>query len=365
MIKAKPSPILVPLSRFLAKSLRFRSWPAARALILASLLLVNMPALLSACQAKPVVVVYTSVDQVYSEPIFLQFSQQTGITVKPVYDIEAAKTVGLANRLIAEKAKPQADVFWNGEILQTLALKANGVLAPADIAAAADLPVSFVDTDRTWFAWGGRARILLVNQSLIQLADCPGSLADLASYPHLQQAGMAYPVFGTTATQAAALYAMWGERQARQFFTSLQAGGIQILEGNSVVKDYVSARKLAFGLTDTDDALAAMAGNPDLAIVLLDQQPGGMGTMVIPNSVAMIRGAPHPETADAFIEFLLARSTEQSLVDAGWIQVPVHAAVKPPASLATGPVHLMTVDFNAAFTCYEQSKADMSTIFVR
>ena len=56
-----------------------------------------------------VVTVYTSQDQVYAEPILREFEQQTGISVRAVYDSEAVKTVGLVNRLIAEKANPQCD----------------------------------------------------------------------------------------------------------------------------------------------------------------------------------------------------------------------------------------------------------------
>jgi len=58
------------------------------------------------------VVVYTSVDQVYSEPVIRAFEKRTGILVLPVYDVEASKTTGLVNRLIAERGRPQADVFW-------------------------------------------------------------------------------------------------------------------------------------------------------------------------------------------------------------------------------------------------------------
>ena len=77
---------------------------------------------LSACSdsGNREVVIYTSVDQVFSEPLLEQFEQETAITVLPLYDTEASKTVGLVNRLVAEKDNPKADVFWNGEFVQTL-----------------------------------------------------------------------------------------------------------------------------------------------------------------------------------------------------------------------------------------------------
>ena len=62
------------------------------------------------------VVVYTSLDQIFSEPVLREFEKETGIKVRAVYDVEATKTTGLVNRLIAEKNNPQADVFWNSEV---------------------------------------------------------------------------------------------------------------------------------------------------------------------------------------------------------------------------------------------------------
>src|SRR6266404_1363521 len=69
-------------------------------------------------------IVYASPDQAYAEPILHEFTRQTGIKVKAVYDSEAVKTVGLANRLLAERARPQCDVFWNNEELRTRQLTA-------------------------------------------------------------------------------------------------------------------------------------------------------------------------------------------------------------------------------------------------
>ena len=53
------------------------------------------------------VVVYCAQDQVFAEPIFKEFTEQTHIKVRPAFDSEAVKTVGLANRLLAERTHPQ------------------------------------------------------------------------------------------------------------------------------------------------------------------------------------------------------------------------------------------------------------------
>src|SRR5215207_1232261 len=75
------------------------------------------------------VVVYSSVDDVFARPICEQFQKQTGITVKLVPDTEETKSTGLVNRLIAEKKRPQCDVFWSGDPIRAAVLKARGVSA--------------------------------------------------------------------------------------------------------------------------------------------------------------------------------------------------------------------------------------------
>src|SRR5687768_18213315 len=87
--------------------------------LLILILLLILVGLAGCRKPRPEVVIYVSQDQVYAEPILREFSRRTGIRVRAVYDSEAVKTVGLVNRLLAEKSNPQCDVFWNNEALRT------------------------------------------------------------------------------------------------------------------------------------------------------------------------------------------------------------------------------------------------------
>lgn len=317
-------------------------------------------------RGRDTVVVYTSVDQVYSEKIFKAFEQETGIKVEAKYDIEAAKTVGLVNELIAEKDNPRADVFWSGEILYTIDLKEKGVLDnTAVIENTKNLPEGFIDKDNMWFAFGGRARVLLYNKTLIAREDCPKTMEDLATGGYVGKTGIAYPVFGTTATHAAVLYSYWGSDKAKKYYTDLYNAGAVVLEGNGPVKDQVSRKQIFMGLTDTDDALSEMASNPDLGIIFLDQEEDGMGTLVIPNTVAKIKGGPNPGQADIFMDYLLSVKVEQMLVDDGWIQIPVNPDVRADEIVEQANVRIMAADFNKAYTLIEESKTDLTAIYIR
>lgn len=310
------------------------------------------------------VVIYTSVDQVFSEPILQQFEQQTGIRVLPVYDIEAAKTTGLVNRLITEKSHPRADVFWNGEFAQTILLKEQGVLTPYKSPNAADIPAKYADPEGYWTGVCGRARTLLVNTDLVSPDKYPKSLLDLIKndWP-ADKIGIANPAFGSTATQAAALYATLGPEQAKSFYTALYDRGVRVVAGNSEIKDLVASGQLMMGLTDTDDAIGAITDGAPVKMVFLDQN--GMGTLVLPNSVAMISGAPNPTEAKMLIDFLLSHNVTESLVKAGWSQVPIRTA-DPKAPAITGiDITGMNVSLTEIYQQLKPSQNDMAQIFIK
>jgi len=73
--------------------------------------------ILSGCGPSPdnTITLYTSVDQPIAAPIIREFEQKTGIHVNLVTDAEATKSVGLAERIRAEKDHPQCDVYWGNE----------------------------------------------------------------------------------------------------------------------------------------------------------------------------------------------------------------------------------------------------------
>ena len=231
-------------------------------------------------------VVYSSVDQEFSEPILKQFEKQTGIQVKAVYDAEASKTVGLERRLISEKSKPKADVFWNSEYLRTFKLASEDVLAPSPLTDAEAIPATYCAEDGLWNGFGIRARAFIVNNKLVPANQAPKKLTDLTDPKWKGKAAIARPYFGTTSTHFAALYAKMGEGKFIEFLKALKANRVALLPGNSDVKDAVVAGKYAFGLTDTDDINVALEKEEPVSMVYLDQD--GEGSFEIFHTVSKI-----------------------------------------------------------------------------
>ncbi|HEY2827778.1 MAG TPA: extracellular solute-binding protein [Pirellulales bacterium] len=299
--------------------------------------------------AQKEVVVYTALDEEFSAPILDDFARSTGITSLAKYDVESTKTVGLVSEIIAEARQPRCDVFWNNEILNTLRLEKLGLLQAYQSPAAAAFDPRWKSRAGSWCGFAARARILLVNKSLIAGKKKPESILDLTDSQWRGQIAIAKPLFGTTATQAACLFAVWGDEKAKDYFRQLKANGVQVLGGNKRVAEAVAAGQFAFGLTDTDDAMGEIDQGMPVEIVYPDQGADGVGTLFIPNTVMIIKGGPHPEAARALIDYLLSPAVETKLAEGASVQIPLNPEVHAKLRVETPQtIKAMQVDFSAA-----------------
>jgi len=307
------------------------------------------PAATKIPDAKRTVVVYTALDRVFSEPIFSEFEKATGVKVLAKYDTESTKTIGLVNAIRAEAERPRCDVFWNNEIVGTLRLKNQNLLEQYGPQAAADYPEIFKDPEGYWTVFAARARVLIVNTDIVKQDEMPDSIFDLADEKWKGKTGIAKPLFGTTATHAACLFAYLGEKKAQAFFKSLKDNDIAIEAGNKSCAESVSAGILAFGITDTDDAIIEVEGGKPVTIVYPDSRQGQLGTLFIPNTLAIVKGAPHPEEAKLLIEYLLSPEVEIALAECPSAQIPLGRSVDFKARVRTPEeIKAMDVDFARA-----------------
>ena len=302
------------------------------------------------------VVVYTALDRQFSEPILDEFTKRTGIRVLAQYDTEATKTVGLVNRIRAEKDRPRCDVFWNNEILNTLRLKNEQLLQPCDPEQGQFLPETFRDMDKYWYGFAARARVLIVNTDVVKPEEMPDSIRDFADPRWKGRTGLAKPLFGTTASHAACLFALLGKEKATELLMSLKHNNVQIAGGNKTCAQMVSAGALAFGFTDTDDALIEMEEGKPVAIVFPDGGADQMGTLLLPNTLALVKGCPHPDAGKKLIDYLLSPEVEAGLAEGPSGQIPLnsHTTTKSRVSKDTSIKH-MNVDFARAAEAFSDT----------
>ncbi len=310
-------------------------WLAGLPIILIMIVLVGLaiPSLYKAKQKlQRQVVIYTSQDQVYAEPILQEFEQQTGIEVRAVYDSESVKTVGLVNRLIAEKDRPQCDLFWNNEELRTRQLAA-------------------LDVFEKWAAVGYRSRRIAVNTNKVSLAAAPHSWTELTNQTWRGKVALAYPLFGTTAAHFLALRQLWGEERWHNWCRALAANKPFLVDGNSVSAKLVARGEAWVGLTDSDDIAAEQREGASMVPLPLTEE-----SLVIPNTVAFVRGARHQQAAEQLYAYLQQLDVVEKLVVSHALE-----GVSP----SIGPNATLRPDWDRLLSDLDAGTTELKQIFLR
>jgi iron(III) transport system substrate-binding protein len=281
------------------------------------------------------VVLYTSVDVDVLRPILDEFEATTGIRVQAVTDTEATKTTGLVQRMLSERDKPRADVWWSNEALGTVTLAKAGILEPFVSREEAGIkggwPSHVRPADKMWYGFAQRARVIAYNTNRYTKSTVPTKLRDLTKEAYRGRVGMARPQFGTTRTHIAALVALHGEEAAREWMTAMKDNGVRIYDGNSSVVQAIANNEIDIGLTDTDDVYAAKReGWPVEMVFEVPDRPGtrakglpSVGPLTIPNSVGRVRGCRHPNEALKLVDFILSPRTEEMLAQSHARNIPV------------------------------------------
>jgi len=281
------------------------------------------------------VVAYCAQDEEFAEPLLQAFQKRSGIQAKAVYDSEAVKTVGLANRLLQEKNHPQCDLFWGNEELRTRQLAQQDVFRATN----------------GWAAFGYRSRRIVINTNLVSPASAPKSLSDLTNAAWRGKVALAYPQFGTTSTHFHALRQLWGQDRWLAWCRALAANKPFLVDGNSVVVKLVGHGEAAIGLSDSDDIAGGQHEGLPVAA-----QPMTEETLLIPNTIGITRNTPHPLAAQQLFDYLQRPEVVRQLVAAQALEgASIHEVSTPT----------LKVDWNALLRDLEPTTATLNQIFLR
>lgn len=271
------------------------------------------------------VVLYCSADQVFAEQVVRAFEKQTNIRVLARYDTEAGKTVGLVQRIRGEAAAPAADVFWSSEVFHMIRLGRDGLLAPYHGEATKSWPSRYVGPGGLWHGFAVRTRVIAYSTQRVPAGEAPKKLEDLLEGRWKGRIAMARLEFGTTGGDVASWFAHYGPKRAREILAALRANDVMVVDGNSTAVRMVATGRVDVCMTDTDDVYAAQRNGWQVGMNGLDQN--GKGALTIPNTAAVLRGAPHPDQARELMAFLLSEKTETMLVESDSHNTPIRPAL--------------------------------------
>ncbi len=272
--------------------------------------------------------------QVYSartygaEEAYRQFTEQTGIAVEFLNGSNAE----LRERLQAEGADTEADVYMTVDVANLALAADQGLLQPSQTPALVDaVPASLRDPQGRWYGLSTRARVIIYNKQKVD----PGQLSTYAALGDPRWKGELCLRTSTSAyTQSlvASMIAHDGEATARRAVEGWMANDPQILANDPEVVRTVAAGGCAVGITNHYYVARELANNPALGVTLFWPNQSSTGTHVNISGAGVTRHADAPQEAARFLEWLATKG--QSLFVDGNFEYPVNPDVAPTSALS-------------------------------
>jgi iron(III) transport system substrate-binding protein len=243
--------------------------------------------------------------------------------------------------------KPEFSVWWGGASDNYEAAKGDGLLEPYQSPNAAGVDTRHKDAEGLWTGIYAGVLAFCSNSDTLRKdgVSAPASWDALLS-PKLQgQVSMAHPsTSGTAYTALWTLRTLLGSDDATfAYLNELQANVGAFTKSGSAPVGKVSEGNAAVGVVFAHDCLTAINnGAQELSVSFPTE-----GTGYEIGATALLKGAPNPDAARRWIDWVLTAKAQEIGAQAGAFQLPLNPdAVVSPLSVQLQDVTL--VDYNAA-----------------
>jgi iron(III) transport system substrate-binding protein len=254
----------------------------------------------ASAQDKPVVIYTAHISSIVDQMVPI-FEKETGLKA------EVIRMGGgdVIKRVSAEAGKPAADVIWSSAGDQLTAIA--NVLEPYKPADFDKINPEFVVND-AWTPYTGVLHVLIVNTKMVKPEDAPANWAELSDPKWKGKVASARSDNSGSAFQQMQIVLSKFGADGWKKYTEL-AKNLVFTDSSGAAPRFVADGETPLGLTLEDSALNYVNGGAPMVIKYLED-----GTAITPDGVALVKGGPNPEGGKKFLDWVMSKSTQETLV---------------------------------------------------
>lgn len=278
----------------------------------------------SAAQA---LVVYSTTEEGSAARLLAAFTADTGVKTDMVF----LSSGPALSRIEAEANRPQADVWFGAPSENHILAKERGLTEAFVPTTAGDLKDNFKDAEGFWHAVYTNPLAIGVRTDILEKrgAPVPASWEDLKNpaykgliqMPSPQSSGTAYSVILT-------LSELWGEDKAYEYLAAL----------NPNIQTYTQSGTAPSGALGVGETPIALQFSPGFLKLVDEGFPvkvifptEGVGAEV--SAMSILKGAPNPEEAQKFVEWMTSAKGQEELSKAKTYFMPIRSDVSAGAGV--------------------------------
>ncbi|MEA2906788.1 MAG: iron(III) transport system substrate-binding protein [Alphaproteobacteria bacterium] len=260
------------------------------------------PVDMAAAKKEGRVVWYCSVPIETAQKVATMFEQKTGIKVELFRS--GGSNILRRFQQEADGGKVFVDVITHSEPAAARMMTKKGLFVPFKATDFDKVPAEVKDPQGYHVAQRLNVMAMYVRDDKVPMAERPKTWADLTAPRYKGKMVMADPSFSSLLISIVGTLA---KEHGWQYFEKLRANDIMLVQGNQQVADMVKRgeRSIAVG---ADAAYVGDSKKQGMAITTLYQEDGAF---VIPSPSSVVKGAPNPNAAKAFADFMLSRAVQE------------------------------------------------------
>jgi len=276
--------------------------------------------------------VYTTLDEPLARAAIKAFEQDTGIRVEWI----RLSTGEAVARLEAEKANPQAGVWYGGVDNGHIDAKEKGLTIPYDSPNAKAIPDKFKDKDHYWTGLYAGPLCFASNINLLKKYNlkAPTSWADLLNPEFKGNIQMANPgSSGTAYNVITTLIFLWGEGKAFDYMKKLNQNISQYTRSGSAPGKNAALGETVVGIGYAHDQVKLKAQGYPLEITFPSE---GTGYEIA--SISLIKKGPQTELGKKLCDWALSKRAAEiyaSMYVVPFIDVPLQPGSIPISGIKT------------------------------
>lgn len=255
------------------------------------------------------VVIYSARKEELMKPITDAFTKKTGTKVI----LKSGSPGELALLIEQEKSSPRGDVYFTTDVATAENLGQKGLLDSYIAPASEKLPTEFKSAQGHWVGVIGRSRNIMYNTNLVKAEDAPKSVFELTEPKWKGKFALASIKEGGVRLWLDSLMLLKGEEFTTKFINDLKANGMKVLANHTEVAKAVARGEVALGLVNHYYYVPEKKAGQPVGVAYPDQEANQIGTLVIPLSASVIKGAKNPAAAKSFIDFLLSAEGQDAM----------------------------------------------------
>jgi iron(III) transport system substrate-binding protein len=244
-------------------------------------------------------------------PVYRMWEQLSGMHV----DLTKISHLDVMEKLVSQKGDPQYDLMITNTMAEPEIVRPTGIFEPYRAKVATEYAAWLRAPDYSWLSITAWPRTAMVNWATLgrDPAKWPKRFEDLADPLFKDKVLIASTQESIVTSYFAAMRVAKGDEWTSAVIDRVLDNGMRVYKSHAQERNALVREGYGVALVNSSNAHVFFLEGNAVGEAWLDQEEGGLGTLVETHTIAVLRGARNPAAARSFVDFILSREIQELL----------------------------------------------------